>query len=93
MGQAYSGRNVNLKKSNMKGQAQSLSDFNGKSIKWYSWKKKTRSAIGQAGMLGILDDAKYAERNPMDNEMVFHMFSIMIRKLNTFLQTSRDQDI
>jgi len=73
MRQGHSRRNANLKRSNVKVQAQSVSDFNGKSIKWYSWKKKTRSAIGQAGILSILDDANYAERNPMDNETVVHI--------------------
>ena len=68
--------NEALKRSNVKLQAQQVSSFDGKAIKWRSWKKKTRAAIGTAGMLKILDDSAYAKKHTMDNETVFHMLQV-----------------
>ena len=65
-----------LKRSNVKLQAQQVTAFKGNSIQWHPWKKKTRAAIGTAGMLRILDDPEYARRHPVDNETVFHLLSI-----------------
>ena len=71
-----SSRNTDLKRSNVKLQAQQISMFNGDAIKWRSWKKRTRAAIGTAGMLEILDSADYANRNSIDNETVFHLLQV-----------------
>ena len=68
--------NAKLKKSNVKLQAQQVTNFNGNPLSWRSWKKKTRAAIGTAGMLGILDDDNYAERNKVDNETIFHILQV-----------------
>ena len=38
--------------------------------------KKTRAAIGTAGMLRILDDSDYADNNLMDNEKIFHLLQV-----------------
>ena len=76
MGNFQSTDNEALKKSNVKLQAQSVSPFDGSSIKWHPWKKKTRAAIGTAGLLKILDDDDYATRNPVDNETVFHLLQV-----------------
>ena len=65
-----------LKRSNVKLQAQHVSAFNGNAIKWRSWKKKTRAAIGTAGLLGALDDQTYASRNKSDNEIIFHLLQV-----------------
>ena len=69
-------RNAALKKSAVKLQAQKISDFNGNELKWKSWKKKTRAAIGSAGLLDILDNAEIAESNLIDNETVFHILQV-----------------
>lgn len=77
MGTGYSiNNNSELKRSNVKLQAQQVSAFNGNAIKWRSWKKRTRAAIGTAGMLDILDSADYAESHPADNETVFHLLQV-----------------
>ena len=62
--------------SNFKIQAQNITDFNGNAIKWRSWKKRTRAAIGTAGMLEILDSSDFAEKNQVDNENVFHLLQV-----------------
>ena len=69
-------RNELLKRSNVKLQAQQVSVFNGNALKWHAWKKKTRAAIGTAGMLKILDEQIYANRNIVDNETVFHLLQV-----------------
>ena len=69
-------RNELLKRSNVKLQAQQVSVFNGNALKWHAWKKKTRAAIGTAGMLKILDEQTYANRNIVDNETVFHLLQV-----------------
>ena len=68
--------NSELKKSHVKLQAQQVSAFNGNAIKWRSWKKKTRAAIGTAGMLDVLDSADYATKHKIDNETVFHILQV-----------------
>ena len=67
MGISLNKGNESLKRANDKLQAQQVSSFEGVSLKWHAWKKKTRAAIGTAGMLRILDDSEYADNNPMDN--------------------------
>ena len=76
MGISLSKGNESLKRSNVKLQAQQVSSFEGVSLKWHAWKKKTRAAIGTAGMLRILDDSDYADNNPMDNETIFHLLQV-----------------
>ena len=65
-----------LKRSNVKLQAQNVSDFNGSALKWHTWKKKTRAAIGTAGMLRVIDDREYSKKNHVDNETVFHLLQV-----------------
>ena len=76
MGLSISSTNSALKRSNVKLQAQHVSAFNGEPIKWRSWKKRTRVAIGTAGMLKILDNPSYAKKNVIDNETVFHLLQV-----------------
>ena len=68
--------NSDLKRSNVKLQAQQVSAFSGNAIKWRSWKKRTRAAIGTAGMLDILDNVDYANKHKVDNETVFHLLQV-----------------
>ena len=68
--------NESLKRSNVKLQAQNVSNFNGSALKWHTWKKKTRAAIGTAGMLRVIDDREYSKKNPVDNETVFHLLQV-----------------
>ena len=68
--------NDSLKRSNVKLQAQQVPPFNGHAIKWRVWKKKTRAAIGTAGLLNTLDDPEYAKQNPIDNETIFHILQV-----------------
>ena len=68
--------NESLKRSNVKLQAQNVSDFNGSALKWHTWKKKTRAAIGTAGMLRVIDSREYLKKNPVDNETVFHLLQV-----------------
>ena len=68
--------NESLKRSNVKLQAQQVTSFNGNALNWRSLKKKTRAAIGTAGLLNILDDEAYAKKNPIDNETVFHILQV-----------------
>ena len=68
--------NESLKRSNVKLQAQNVSDFNGSALKWHTWKKKTRAAIGTAGMLRVIDDLEYSKKHPVDNETVFHLLQV-----------------
>jgi len=70
------GSNEARKKSNVKLQAQQVNAFNGNALKWHAWKKKTRAAIGTAGMLRILDDNTYVTKNKIDNETVFHLLQV-----------------
>ena len=76
MGQGHSNSNADQKRSNVKLQAQSIGTFDGKSIKWHSWKARARAAMGIAGMLDILDKPDYAKKNGIDNETVFHMLQV-----------------
>lgn len=76
MGIYQSRDNEALKRSNVKLQAQSITPFDGSAIKWHTWKKKTRAAIGTAGLLKIFDDEDYANRNSADNETVFHLLQV-----------------
>ena len=76
MGIYQSKDNEAQKRSNVKLQAQSITGFDGSAIKWHTWKKKTRAAIGTAGLLKILDDEEYANRNSADNETVFHLLQV-----------------
>ena len=57
-------------------QAQQITQFSGNAIKWHSWKKKTRAAIGTAGMLRILDSPTYAKKNGTDNETIYHLLQV-----------------
>ena len=66
MGIYQSKDNEALKRSNVKLQAQSITGFDGSAIKWHTWKKKTRAAIGTAGLLKILDDEDYANKLDYD---------------------------
>ena len=69
-------RNELLKRSNVKLQAQHVPSFDGKSLKWHSWNKKTKAAVGTAGMLKVLEDKKYATSHTIDNETVFHLLQV-----------------
>ena len=64
------------KRSNVKLQAQQIPIFNGNPLMWHTWKKKTRAAVGTAGMLAILDDENHAKRNPVDNETIYHLLQV-----------------
>ena len=68
--------NEDLKRSHVKLQAQQVPAFNGNAIKWQSWKRRARAAIGVAGMLDVLDDATYAKNHRIDNETIFHLFQV-----------------
>ena len=57
-------------------QAQQISNFEVTSIKWYSWKKKTRVAVGTAGMLKILNSHIYVSKSSTDNETIFHLLQV-----------------
>ena len=77
MGSAFSSTsNEAQKRSNVKLQAQQVPIFNGNPLMWHTWKKKTRAAVGTAGMLGILDDESYAVGNPVDNETIYHLLQV-----------------
>ena len=77
MGTAFSSTsNEAQKRSNVKLQAQQVPIFNGNPLMWHTWKKKTRAAVGTAGMLGILDDETYAVGNPVDNETIYHLLQV-----------------
>ena len=65
---------ASLKRSNAKLHAQKVSSFEGKGLKWHSWKKKLCAVVGTEGMLRILDSAEYATRNTVDIETVFIYF-------------------
>ena len=69
-------RNELLKRSNVKLQAQQVAAYDGSSIKWHSWNKKMKAAVGTAGMLRVLEDKKYAESHQIDNETVFHLLQV-----------------
>ena len=71
-----SDRNDLLKRSNVKLQAQQITAFSGNAIKWHTWKKKTRAAIGTAGMLRVVDSEIYAQKNRTDNETIFHLLQV-----------------
>ena len=86
-------RNAALKRSAVKLQAQKVSEFNGNELKWKSWKKKTRAAIGSAGLLDIFDNAEIAENNVVDNETVFHILQVATADGNaSHLVDSHEED-
>ena len=68
--------NDSTKHSNVKLQAQQVPPFNRQAIKWRVWKKKTRAAIGTAGLLNTLDVPEYTRQNPTDNETIFHLLQV-----------------
>ena len=68
--------NSDLKRSNVKLQAQQVSAFNGNAIKWRTWKKRTKAAIGTAGMLETLESSVYSKEHPMENETIFHLLQV-----------------
>ena len=70
------GANDALKRSSVKLQAQQVTTFKGNSIKWHSWKKKTRAAIGTAGMLQTLDNQEYVDNHKTDNETIYHLLAV-----------------
>ena len=76
MGNFLPTTNEALKRSNVKLQAQQVTSFKGEAIKWHSWKKKTRAAIGTAGMLQVLDNQEYANKHKTDNETIFHLLAV-----------------
>ena len=77
MGNFTSGdRNELLKRSNVKLQAQHVSPFDGNSLKWHSWNKKMKAAVGTAGMLKVLESRSYASGHTIDNETVFHLLQV-----------------
>jgi len=65
-----------LKRSSVKLQAQKIVAYDGNSLKWHTWNKKTKAAIGTAGLLRILESESYAESNKMDNETIFHLLQV-----------------
>ena len=76
MGNFLPATNEALKRSNVKLQAQQVTTFKGEAIKWHSWKKKTRAAIGTAGMLQTLDNQEYADNHKTDNETIYHLLAV-----------------
>ena len=75
MGNSIFGNEL-LKRSNVKLQAQQVSAYDGSSIKWHSWNKKMKAAVGTAGMLRVLEEESYARSHPIDNETVFHLLQV-----------------
>ena len=75
MGNSIFGNKL-LKQSNVKLQAQQVAAYDGSLIKWHSWNKKMKAAVGTAGMLRILEDESYARSHPIDNETVFHLLQV-----------------
>ena len=71
-----SSNNELLKRSNVKLQAQQVVSYNGNSLKWHSWNKKMKAAVGTAGMLRVLEDQSYAKSHKVDNETVFHLLQV-----------------
>ena len=71
-----SSSNELLKRSNVKLQAQQVVAYDGNSIKWHSWNKKMKAAVGTAGMLRVLEDSDYAESHKVDNETIFHLLQV-----------------
>ena len=69
-------RNELLKKPNVKLQAHRIVAYHGDSLKWHSWNKKMRAAVGTAGMLKVLENNEYATKNIIDNETIFHLLQV-----------------
>ena len=46
------------------------------SLKWHSWNKKMRAAVGTAGMLKVLENNEYATKNVIDNKTIFHLLQV-----------------
>ena len=68
-------RNELLKRSNVKLQAQHVTAFDGNSLKWHTWNKKLKAAVGTAGMLKVIEDGDYSSSHIIDNETVFLFLS------------------
>ena len=80
------------RKSNVKLQAQSVPPFNGDPHKWQTWKKKSRAAIGTAGLLRILDDSEYAKRHELENETIFHLLQVATTEGNASFLVDQFED-
>ena len=76
MGNFNSTQNELLKRSNVKLQAQQVVAYDGSSIKWHSWNKKMKAAVGTAGMLRVIQDEEYAKSHPVDNETIYHLLQV-----------------
>ena len=74
----YSSRPDNelLKRSNVKLQSQKVSSYDGNSLKWHSWNKKMKAAVGTAGLLKILEDRAYGKKNSIDDETIFYILQV-----------------
>ena len=95
MGSIISSANYNddpYRKSNVKLQAQSVPPFNGDPHKWQTWKKKSRAAIGTAGLLRILDDATYASNHVLENETIFHLLQVATTEGNASFLVDQFED-
>ena len=80
------------RKSNVKLQAQSVPAFNGDPHKWQTWKKKSRAAIGTAGLLRVLDDTEYAESHQLENETIFHLLQVATTEGNASFLVDQFED-
>ena len=76
MGNYISHQNELLKKSNVKLQAQQIVAYDGNSLKWHSWHKKMKAALGTAGMLKVLESEQHAKSHSVDNETIFHLLQV-----------------
>ena len=81
------------RRSNVKLQAQSVPTFNGDPHKWQTWKKKSRAAIGTAGLLRVLDDSDYTGSHQLENETIFHLLQVATTDGNaSFLVDQFEED-
>ena len=80
------------RKSNVKLQVQSVPPFNGDPHKWQTWKKKSRAAIGTAGLLRILDDSAYASSHTLENETIFHLLQVATTEGNASFLVDQFED-
>ena len=65
-----------FRRSNVKLQAQHVMAYDGNSLKWHSWNKKMKAAVGTAGMLKVLENEDYGKKHQVDNETVFHLLQV-----------------